>query len=104
MLLLSSGELSPRQRLRNQTPDFIGLELKRRLLQSIAALDPEPGELEAILARLIDELGSASGRGPVRALALGFRDEWQALPANPAWIELLQTEAARRDEEGNVRC
>jgi len=101
LLLLSSGELLPRQRLRNQTPDFIGLELKRRLLQSLAALEPEPGDLDEALARLIDELGPPTG--PVRALAMSFRDEWQAVPVNPQWIEHLQTEAVRRGERGNGR-
>ena len=95
LLLLNSGDLLPRQRLRNQTPDTIGLELKRRLLQALADLDPEPGKLEETLMRLVDELGPPTG--PVRALALSFRDEWQALPANPQWIEHLQTEASRRE-------
>jgi hypothetical protein len=99
LLLLSSGEFLPRQRFRNQTPDFFGLELKRRLLQSLVTLDPEASELEETLARLIDELGPASG--PVRALALSFRDEWQEVPTNPQWIEHLRTEAARRVEAGN---
>ena len=96
LLLLTSGDLLPRQRLRNQTPDTLGLELKRRLLQALAELDPEPGKLDEALARLIDELGPPTG--PVRALAVSFRDEWQALPANPEWIEHLKTEAARRGE------
>jgi hypothetical protein len=95
LLLLNSGELLPRQRLRNQTPDMIGLELKRRLLQAIADRDPEPAKLDETLACLIDELGPPTG--PVRALALSFREEWQALPANPQWIEHLQTETSRRE-------
>jgi hypothetical protein len=95
LLLLNSGELLPRQRLRNQTPDMIGLELKRRLLQAIADRDPEPAKLDETLACLIDELGPPTG--PVRALALSFREEWQALPANPQWIEHLQTEASRHE-------
>jgi hypothetical protein len=101
LLLLSSGEFLPRQRLRNQTPDIIGLELKRRLLQSVAEVDPEPGDLETTLARLIEQLGPATG--PARALAVSFRDEWRALPANPTWIAHLQTEAARRGESNANR-
>jgi hypothetical protein len=99
MLLLSSGELLPRQRLRSQTPDSAGLELKRRLLQSVADLDPEPTELDKALERLVNE----GGGGPLRALALSFRDDWQTLPASPEWIEFLQSEAARQKERGNGR-
>jgi hypothetical protein len=99
LLLLSSGELLPRQRLRSQSPDAAGLELKRRLLQRIADLDPEPGHLDATLARLIDELGPPSG--PIRALALGFRDDWQGLASNPDWLKQLRDEAAQRRERGD---
>jgi hypothetical protein len=99
LLLLTSGDLLPRQRVRNQTPDTIGLELKRRLLQSLVDLDPEPGKLDETLARLIEELGPPTG--PVRALAVSFRDEWQALPANPEWLEHLRAEAASLVERGS---
>jgi len=99
LLLLASGEFLPRPRFRNQTPDFFGLELKRRLLQSLVTLDPEASALEETLAHLIEEMGPASG--PVRALALSFRDEFQEVPTNPQWIEHLQTEASRRGEGDN---
>ena len=102
VLLLASGDLLPRQRARDQQADLAGLALKKRVLEEVAALDPEPDELEAALLNIVEAMGPPTG--PTRAVAVTFRDEWQALPANPAWIELLQTEAARRDEEGNVRC
>ena len=93
LLLLSSGELLPRQRLRSQSPDSAGLELKRRLLQRVADLDPEPDNLETTLAQLIDDLGPPSG--PIRALAIGFRDDWQGLASNPEWLTQLRDEAAQ---------
>ena len=97
LLLLASEELRPRKRLRSQYPDNLGMELKRSLLQRVADLDPEADELEPTLARLIDELGPAPG--PIRALAVGFRDDWRGLEANPEWLEQLREEAAR--ERGN---
>jgi hypothetical protein len=93
LLLLSSEELRPRKRLRSQYPDNLGMELKRSLLQRVVDLDPESGDLETTLARLIDELGPAPG--PIRALAVGFRDDWRGLEANPEWLEQLREEAAR---------
>jgi hypothetical protein len=94
LLLLSSEELRPRRRKRSQSPDVAGMDLKRRLLERIAELDPEASALEATLSRLIEELGPPSG--PFRSLAIGFRDDWFGLAANPHWIEQLREEAARQ--------
>src|SRR5262252_2441150 len=98
LLLLASEELRPRKRLRSQYPDNLGMELKRSLLQRVAELDPEADELESILARLIDDLGPPAG--PIRALAVGFRDDWRGLEANPEWLEQLREEAAREGGDG----
>src|SRR5215470_7837155 len=55
LLMLASGDLRPRQRARDQQADRAGLELKRRLLDRVAALDPEPEGLQAALAQVIEE-------------------------------------------------
>ena len=93
LLLLSSGDLLPRQRARDQQADLAGTALKRRFLEQVAALDPEPEELEAVLVRLVDEAGPPSG--PARAVAGTVRDEWQAACAAPEWVAQLLTEAMR---------
>ena len=93
LLLLSSEELRPRKRLRSQYPDIAGMELKRSLLQAIADRDPDSENLDAALTALIDELGSPPG--PIRALAISFRDDWRGLASNPSWLEQLREEAAR---------
>lgn len=87
LLLLASGDLRPRQRARDQQADIAGLELKRRLLDRLVALDPEPGEMDAALGRVIEEMGVPAG--PVRAIALGIREEWQALAQSPEGIQFL---------------
>jgi hypothetical protein len=74
------------------------MDLKRRLLERIAELDPEAGALEATLARVVEELGPPSG--PFRSLAIGFRDDWLGLASNPQWIEQLREEAARQGSIG----
>jgi len=93
VLLLSSEELRPRKRLRSQHPDITGMELKRRLLEAVADVDPDPESLDAALAGLIDQLGSPPG--PIRELALGFRDDWLGLASNPHWLKQLEEEGAR---------
>ncbi len=90
MLLLASGDLRPRQRARDQQADDAGLALKRRVLDRLVAVDPEPADLEAALARVVEEFGPPPG--PTRAIALSIRDEWQAACAAPEWVrQLLQT-------------
>ena len=98
LLLLASGELRPRQRARDQQADLAGLGLKRRVLDRLAALDPEPAELEAALLRIVEEVGPPAG--PTRAVAAGIRDEWQAACAAPEWVSHLLQEAARHSQEG----
>src|SRR5437762_254113 len=49
LLLLASADLRPRKRARDQQADAAGLQLKRRLMDHLAALDPEPEDLERCL-------------------------------------------------------
>lgn len=96
ILLLAGGDLRPRQRARDQQADRTGMEIKRRILEEIAALDPEPEELEAVLVRMIDDFGPPTG--PTRAVAGIIRDEWQTARATPEWLSQLLAEALRHAE------
>src|SRR5438045_8679088 len=81
LLLLASRDLRPRKRARDQQADRAGLELKCRVLQEVAALDPEPSELEATLIQIAAELKVPSG--PARAIAVLVRYEWQRACVSP---------------------
>src|SRR5438445_1204871 len=87
LLLLASGDLRPRKRARDQQADGVGLELKRRILDRLAALDPEPRDIEAALVRIVEEIGRPAG--PARAVALVVREEWQAACGSPEWVAQL---------------
>jgi len=91
IVLLASRDLRPRQRARDQQADLAGLALKRRVLGQVAALEPGPADLEATLARIVEDLGQPSG--PSRAIAALVRDEWQMACASPAWLAQLLAEA-----------
>lgn len=93
LLLLASGDALPRQRARDQQADRAGLDLKRRLLDAITALDPEPEDLEAGLLSIIEGLGPPTG--PTRCLALAFREEWETAATTPGWVEHLLAQAVR---------
>ena len=101
LLLLASGDLLPRQRARDQQADRAGLALKKRVLEELAALDPEPEELEAVLMQVVETIGPPTG--PTRALAVSFREEWRAACAAPEWTAHLLGEALRAGEEGGER-
>jgi hypothetical protein len=93
LLLLSSGELLPRKRARDQQADLAGLELKRRILERVAAVDPEPDQFEALLQQLVEEIGPPTG--PTRAVAFSFLEDWRHALGSPCWIELLLEDATR---------
>jgi hypothetical protein len=100
LLLLASGDLLPRQRARDQQADLAGLRLKRQILDRLAALDPEPPELDLTLARIVEEIGPPTG--PARAIAVSFLEEWRAAAVTPEWVAHL-LEDAMRESEGKRR-
>lgn len=98
LLLLSAGDVLPRQRARDQQADRVGLEMKRQILARLAALDPEPADLEGALLGISAELGGPAG--PVRAVAGLIRDEWRMACAAPAWVAQLLAEATEGRRHG----
>ena len=72
---LDASEGRRKRRKRDTTPDAIGLEVKRDLLESAVAADPEPGAFEAWLLEQCRAAGGAEGG--VRAMALSIFEEWR---------------------------
>lgn len=99
--MLAGGGNPPRQRARDQQADRIGEALRRRVLDRLAALDPEPDGIEAALARVVAELGEPSG--PTRSLCALIRQEWESVRSNPAYWQWLLAEAVAADESGASR-
>jgi hypothetical protein len=91
LFLLASGEAMPRKRARDQQADIAGLELKRRVLNLLVARDPEPEELEAALAQIVEMLGPPDG--PTRAICTIVRDDWEAATSTPEFVEWLLAQA-----------
>jgi hypothetical protein len=88
LLLLAIGGGPPRQRARDQQADIAGSDLHRRVLDRLAALDPEPRDLEAALARIVAEFGEPTG--PTRGVCLRVKQEWEECAESPsAWSWLL---------------
>jgi len=96
-LLLASGDLAPRKRARDQQADLAGLALKRRVLEALAARDPEPEEMEAALLAIVEELGPPTG--PTRSIALVLFEEWRIATETPGWVAHLLGEAIRSGDD-----
>lgn len=86
---LAASEGRSRRRKRDQTPDRIGLAIRRGLLERIVQDDPAPDVFEGwLLERCLDAEDDGSG-GAVRAIAGGILGEWrqaQSHPAFRAWL------------------
>jgi hypothetical protein len=96
VLLASSGD-PPRARARDQQADMIGEAIKRRVLNRLVALDPEPESLEATLLTIIQELGEPSGS--TRAVCTAIADEWEMARQSPGFWGYLIGQAMRADEQ-----
>lgn len=91
VLLLAMGDDPPRDRARDQQADRAGLALRRDVLDRLAALDPEPHEIDASLAQIVQDLGEPSG--PSRAIALSILQEWESSKIGPGYWSWLVSEA-----------
>lgn len=100
---LEASEGRTKRRKRDQTPDRIGLDLKRDLLRQAMEADPEPETFEAwLLERALQSPAS----GPVRALCALIFDEYRFASADQGFSRWLaqgapsddaEPDAARRD-------
>src|SRR5436305_6302193 len=71
---LEAAEGRTRRRKRDQTPDTIGLGLKRELLTRMAEEDPEP---EALEGWLLSHVLNAPASGGVRAMCAEILDDYR---------------------------
>jgi hypothetical protein len=97
LLLLAGGDTAPRRRARDQQADTAGLALKRRILEQLIVLDPEPAALEAALVSIVERLGPPFG--PTRSIALLLLEEWNLACGLPAWLEQLYEVAITPDSD-----
>lgn len=93
---LAAAEGRKRRRKRDQTPDTIGLNLKRELLERAIAADPEPADFEAwLLAQTL----AAPAAGPVRAMCGEILHEYRVACIDPDYGRWLAAGAYSADAE-----
>ena len=93
---LDASEGRRRRRKRDQTPDGIGLAIKRDLLEAAIQEDPEPVDFEAWL--LMKAL-AAPASGPVLALCNQIMDEYRVAVLDPHFGRWLADGAPSADAE-----
>jgi len=74
---LEASEGQRKKRKRDQTPDAIGLAVKRLLLERAVEADPEPEVFEKWLLNYSQNCVAAEFAGPASAMARAVFDEWQ---------------------------
>ena len=72
---MDAAEGRRKRRKRDTTPDTLGMDIKRGLLEAAIDEDPEPDGFEEWLFQRVQTAGGLSGA--TRAMALQVRDEWQ---------------------------
>ncbi|HEX5076699.1 MAG TPA: hypothetical protein VFW03_26050 [Gemmatimonadaceae bacterium] len=98
---LEASEGRRKRRVRNTTPDAIGMAIKRSLLEEVVQRDPDPERFEVWLALRCIAEGAADG--PVRAMALSIRDEWQLAVTANDFRQWLAEGAPSDDRQGASR-
>jgi hypothetical protein len=96
---LNASDGRSRSRKRDQTPDSIGLTLRRELLEQAAREDPEP---QAFEQWLLDHVEGSTAPGAVRAIALAVLDDWYLVHQMPSFAVWLERGAPSADADASA--
>lgn len=87
---LDGAEGRRRTRKRDQTPDVMGLNAKRSLLEAVVRDDPTAGAFTDWLLRYVSDVPEPAHRSTVAAMAHAVHEEWlwaHRLPEFSRWLE-----------------
>ncbi|MFN0072809.1 MAG: hypothetical protein ACKVVP_15095 [Chloroflexota bacterium] len=93
---LESAEAQTKRRKRDQTPDRIGLGIRRELLERAIAENPEP---ELFETWLMTQVLSSPQPGPTRAMAVLILNEFRFAQAQPEFRDWLLAGAPSADAD-----
>ncbi|HEV7390204.1 MAG TPA: hypothetical protein VGO08_01065 [Burkholderiales bacterium] len=100
---LDASEGRRRKRKRDQTPDAIGLAIKRQLLERVVHEDPNPGIFEEWLLQYSRAGEDTQPSGAIAAMARVVLDEWRLAHAMPDFAVWLERGAPSDDTEPVAR-
>jgi hypothetical protein len=96
---LEAAEGRRRRRKRDQTPDAIGLTIKRDLLQRVVQEDPNPEAFEAWLLHCVQSCSAPQSAGALSAMARAIFDEWRLAHSMNAFKHWLDQGAPSADTD-----
>jgi hypothetical protein len=88
---MEAAEGRRKKRKRDQTPDAIGLSVKRALLERAVEEDPHPERFEEWLLCYVERFDATQSPGAVSAMARAVLDEWRLsreMREFASWLEL----------------
>jgi hypothetical protein len=97
---LEASEAQTRRRKRDQTPDHIGLAMRRVLLEHVISDDPDADQLER---SLLERVLTSATPGPLRAMALLILDEYRFAATQPQLAAWLKAGAPNADADEPAR-
>jgi hypothetical protein len=87
---LEAAEGRRKRRKRDQTPDGIGLAVKREVLERVVEDDPDPEMFEGWLLTYVQKSESKHSAGAVSAMARAVLEEWRlahSMGDFKAWLD-----------------
>ncbi len=97
---MDASEGRRKRRKRNTTPDALGMEVKRGLLEAAIADDPDPDDFDAWLFAQVQAAGGLAGA--TRAMARQVREEWTFAVASGGFRAWLAAGAPSDDTRTRV--
>ncbi|HUF93920.1 MAG TPA: hypothetical protein VMR23_16210 [Candidatus Limnocylindria bacterium] len=92
-----------RRRKRDQTPDTIGIEIKRSLLERAVRERPAAEAFEEwLVAQCLAAPAAGHAVGSVRAMAIDILQEWRLVQASPELADWLSRGAPSEDRVDGV--
>ena len=103
---LDAADGRRRKRKRDQTPDTIGLSIKRILLERAVQEDPDPDAFDEWLLNYPARYTGPDSSGAVSAMARSVLEEWRlahSLPEFRVWLEQGAPSDDAKDEKPRER-
>jgi hypothetical protein len=97
---LDAAEGRRKQRKRDQTPDAIGLSVKRAILERAVRADPDAARFEGWLLDCASE-ADALAASATHAMAHAVLEEWRLAHAMPEFAAWLERGAPSDDADGS---
>lgn len=104
---LEAADGRRRKRKRDQTPDTIGLSIKRSLLERVVQDDPNPEAFEAWLLDYPQKCATLESSGAVSAMARSVLEEWRLAHSSNdfrVWLEQGAPSDDAKDEKPRDRA